>query len=149
MPIIPRRSFWEMEKWFDEEWPEIWRRPRIMLRMGDLAVPKMDIYETEKEVVTEVELPGVNPEDIEVEVRENVLVVQAKRKAEKEEKNKGYYRKEISSGFYRRAVPLPAEVIAEKADASYKEGMLKISIPKKEVKKVKPKKAKKIKVKKA
>jgi HSP20 family protein len=127
MPIIPWRPFWDMERWFDEDWPDIWERP---LRFPALRTPRMNISETEKEVVAEIELPGVDPKNIEVEVKDNILKVQAKKKEKKEEKRKGYYRREISAGFYKRAIPLPVEVKGEKADATYEDGMLKIIIPK-------------------
>jgi len=144
MALIPWRPFWELERWFEEEWPEISEWPRF--RFPEMRIPKMDISETEKDVIAEVELPGVDPKDIEVEVKDNVLMVQAKRKEKKEEKRKGYYRKEISAGFYKRAIPLPVEVKGEKAEATYEDGVLKIVIPKKEVTK-KEKKGVKVKVK--
>jgi len=144
MALIPWRPFWELERWFEEEWPEISEWPRF--RFPEMRIPKMDISETEKDVIAEVELPGVDPKDIEVEVKDNVLRVQAKRKEKKEEKRKGYYRKEISAGFYKRAIPLPVEVKGEKAEATYEDGVLKIVIPKKEVTK-KEKKGVKVKVK--
>jgi HSP20 family protein len=157
MPIIPWRPFWDLERWFEEhpffsphrfardfeeEWPEMWERPSFRLPM--LRAPRMDISETDKEVIAEVELPGVDLKDIEVQVKNNILKVEAKTKKKEEEKKKGYYRKEISAGFYKRAVPLPVEVIGEKAKADYEDGMLRISIPKKEKtkKKVKPIKVK-------
>jgi len=107
----------------------------------------MDIYEEGNNVVAKVELPGVDPKNIDAEVKDNVLKVEAKTEEKKEEKGKGYYRKEISAGYFKRAVPLPVEVIGEKADAKYEEGILKVVIPKKQVKKGK-KKGTKIKVKK-
>jgi len=137
MPIIPWRPFWDIERWFEEEWPEIWERPRFRVPM--LKAPRMDISETDKEVVAEVELPGVDPNNINVEVENNILKVEAKTKKKEEEKKKGYYRKEISAGFYKRVVPLPVEVIGEKAKADYEDGILKISIPKKEKTKAKTK----------
>jgi len=149
MAIIPRRPFWDLDKWFEEEWPDIWEWPRWGRRFARMRAPRMDISETEKEIVAEVELPGVDPKNIDVEVKDNVLMVEAKQKEQKEEKKKGYYRKEISSGFYKRAVPLPVEVIGEKADAEYKEGILKVIIPKVSPKKVEKKKGVKVKVKKA
>lgn len=132
MPIIPWRPFRDIERWFEEEgWPEEW--PRFKFPM--LRTPRVDIYETEKEVVAEVELPGVDPKNVEVEVRDNVLKIEAKKEEKKEEKGKGYYRKEISAGYYKRAVPLPVEVVGEKAEAAFEGGILKVRIPKKEVKK--------------
>lgn len=133
MPLIPYRPFWDLNRWFEEEWPERWF-PRIPA----LRTPKMDIYETDGNVVAEVELPGVDSKNIEVEVKDNVLKVEAKAEEKKEEKGKGYYRKELSKGYYKRAVPLPVEVVGEKAEASFEGGILKVVIPK-----VKPKKREK------
>ena len=128
MPIIPWKPFWDIDRWFEEMEPEMRNFPMV-------RTPRMNVYETEKEVVAEVELPGVESKDIDVEVKENILRIEAKTEKKKEEKEKGYYRKEISSGYFRRAIPLPVEVIGVKADASYKEGILKIVIPKAETKK--------------
>ena len=158
MPIIPWRPFRDIEDWFaalegeprlwrEEEWPEEWfGRPRWGRLLPMVRAPKMDIYETDDKVVAEVELPGVDPKNVDVEVKDNVLKIEAKKEEKKEEKGKGYYRKEISAGFYKRAVPLPVEVIGEKAEATYEEGILKVVIPKKEVKNAE-KKGIKIKVK--
>ena len=147
MPIIPWRPFGDIEKWFEEEWPEIWERPRWGRMLPMIRTPKIDIYETNGEVVAEVELPGVDPKNIEVEVKDNYLRVEAKAEEKKEEKKKGYYRKEISAGYYKRVVPLPTEVIGEKAEAEYAEGILKVVIPKKKPVKKEEKKPIKIKVK--
>ena len=148
MPIVPWRPFWDMEKWFeDEEWPEeFFNRPRWGRIWPATRTPRMDIYEEGNSVVANVELPGVDPKNIDVEVKDNVLKVEAKTEEKKEEKKKGYYRKEISAGYFKRAIPLPAEVIGEKADANYQEGILRVVIPKKQVKKAE-KKGIKIKVK--
>ena len=148
MPIIPWRPFGDIEKWFGEEWPEEWfERPRWGRMLPMIRTPKMDIYETNDKVVAEVELPGVEPKNIEVEVKDNYLRVEAKAEEKKEEKKKGYYRKEISAGYYKRVVPLPVEVIGEKAEASFEGGLLKVVIPKKKPVKKEEKKPIKIKVK--
>jgi HSP20 family protein len=134
MPIIPWRPFWEIEKWFEEFWPEEWpefRFPRI-------RTPRMDIYEKDDKVIAEVELPGVDPKDIEVEVKDNVLSVSAKGKEVKEEKGKGYYRREMGERYFKREVLLPTEVVEERAEAEYENGILKVTIPK-----AKPKEEKK------
>ncbi|MCD6550359.1 Hsp20/alpha crystallin family protein [bacterium] len=134
MSLIPyRHPFWEIEKWFEEEqWPAV-------------KTPKMDIYEKGDNVVAEVELPGVDPKNIEVEVKDNILKVEAQTETKKEEKKKGYYRKEISRGYFQRSVPLPVEVMDEKAEAEYSDGILTVTIPK--LKKSEKKETKKIKVK--
>lgn len=143
MPIIPWRPFEDLDRWFDGDWFE---RPRWGM-LPTLRAPKMDIYEEGDNVIAEVELPGVDPKNIEVEVKDNYLKVEAKGEEKKEEKKKGYYRKEMSKGYYKRVVPLPVEVVGEKADAKYKDGVLKIVIPKKKAVKKKEGKGVKIKVK--
>lgn len=147
MPIIPRRPFWDAEKWFDEEWPERCGHFFKMHRMPTLRAPRMDIYETNGKIVAEAELPGIDPKNIEIEVTDSVLKVEARKQEKKEEKGKGYFRKEISAGCYKRMVPLPAEVVSDKAKASYEEGILKIEIPKKKIEKTEKKKGVKIKIK--
>jgi len=140
MPIIPWRPFWDIERWFEEMEPEEWfGRPRWGRLLPMIRTPRMDIYEEGNNVIAEVELPGVDPKDIDVEVKDNILRVEAKSEEKKEEKGKGYYRKEISAGYYKRAVPLPVGVIGEKAEANFEGGILKVVIPKKEVKKAEKK----------
>ena len=141
MPLIPYHPFWDLDRWFgEEEWPE--RLLPGIPQVPIMRAPRMDIYEDNGDVVAEVELPGVDPKNIEVEVKDNVLKVEAKAEEKKEEKGKGYYRKEMSRGYYKRAVPLPVEVIGEKTDASYEGGILKVVIPKAKPKKKEEKKIK-------
>jgi HSP20 family protein len=131
MPLIPYRPWWDLDRFFEEDWwPEF---PRMSFPA--LRTPRMDIYEDDGNVVAEVELPGVDPKNIEVEVKDNVLSVEARGEEKKEEREKGYYRKELSARYYRRSVPLPVEVVGEKAEASYGEGILKVVIPKAKPKK--------------
>ncbi len=140
MPLIPWRPFWDIERFFEEEWPEILEWPKLRIPM--IRTPRMDIYETNGEVVAEVELPGVDPKNIDVEVKDNVLMVEAKAEEKKEVKEKGYYRKETGTRYFKRAVTLPTEVIGDKAKADYSDGVLKVIIPKTKPKKVKEKKIK-------
>lgn len=133
------RHLWDWDNLF-EDWPE-WSG--LTLR-----TPKMDIYETNGDVVAEVELPGVDPKNIDVRIEDGILRVEAKSEEKKEEKGKGYYRKELSRGYYKRAVPLPEEVVEDKARAEYEDGILKVSVPKKKVVKKQAKKGIKVKVKK-
>lgn len=140
MPIIPWRPFWDIEKFFEEFWPEEDFFP--VLRFPKIRTPRMDIYEKDNNIVAEVELPGVDPKDINVEVKDGYLKVEAKSKKEKEEKKEGFYKREIGESYFKRIVPLPAEVLEEKAEAEYENGILKITIPK-----ISPKKEKKIKIK--
>ena len=107
--------------------------------------PLANIYETDSTVVAEFELPGVAKEDIELLVSENQIEVRTRKHKEERELKKGYYRYEAAAAQYYRLVTLPAKVVPEKAEASYKEGVLRVEIPKIELKK--EEKAKKISVK--
>lgn len=94
--------------------------------------PISDIYETDKEIIAEIEMPGVDKKNIQVHVDQNGIDVKAETKTElkHEDKKKGMYRFERNySGFYRH-FSLPSNVDTEKANAEYKEGILKIVVPK-------------------
>jgi HSP20 family protein len=140
MSLIPWRPFWGMDKWFEEE-PRLWEDFEDSF---PVIQPRMDIYKTDKNVVAEIELPGVNPEEINAQVEDSVLKIEADQKEEQKEDKKDYYRKEIRSTYYRRIIPLPVQVVDEKAEASYEDGMLKIVVPRK---KGKEKKVKNLKIK--
>lgn len=101
-------------------------------RIPQAFVPSMDIYQTDKEVVAEVSLPGIDPNNVNVVVENNVLTIEGKSEQKTEVDEKNYYRKEVRCGSFHRSVALPAAVDANKAKAEYEEGMLKIHIPKDE-----------------
>ena len=128
MPIIPWRPFWELERWFEEGFPEFFEEE--FFKFPRVRTPRMDIYEKDNKIVAEIEIPGVKPENINVEVTDNLLKIEAKSKEEKEEKEKGYYKKEIGAKYFKRVVALPAEVKGEEAQAEYEDGILRIEIPK-------------------
>lgn len=97
---------------------------------GQGFAPALDVYETKKDVVVEAPLAGVNPEDVEIAIENDILTIKGESKRESEVDDKNYYRKEVRSGSFFRSVPLPAHVIADKAEAESEAGMLKITIPK-------------------
>jgi len=101
-------------------------------RIPQAFVPSMDIYQTDKEVVAEVSLPGIDPNNVNVVVENNVLTIEGKSEQKTEVDEKNYYRKEVRCGSFHRSVALPTAVDASKAKAEYEEGMLKIRIPKDE-----------------
>lgn len=129
MAIIPFRGDWDIDKWFGDDDLANWPSFRLM-KMPN--APKMDIYEKDDKVFAEAELPGFKSEQISAQIKDNILTIEAKSEEEKEEENKkkGYWRKETSRGYMSRSVMLPAEVMADQAEAEFKDGMLKISVPK-------------------
>lgn len=142
MPIIPWRPFRDIERFFEDE---DWFLPAIP-RM-EISWPKMDVYETDKEVVAELDLPGIDPNKIDILVKNQILRVRGMTEEKKEEKQKGYWRKEIKRGSFERAIRLPTAVKEDKVEAVYEKGLLKITMPKTETKP--PEKKIKIKVREA
>jgi len=94
--------------------------------------PAVDIFETEGEIVVKAELPGMERNDIGVNLEKNVLTVKGERRFTKETKDDNYHRIERSYGTFSRAFSIPTTVDEEKIRADYKDGVLKIVLPKKE-----------------
>lgn len=95
-------------------------------------IPSIDVYDFEDSVLVKTDMPGMKKEDIKVNVQGEHLYIQAERKEEKKLEEKGAIRQEIAHGTYSRAVNLPAGVDVSKIDAKYENGVLELSIPKKE-----------------
>jgi HSP20 family protein len=94
--------------------------------------PAVDIFETEGEIVVKAEVPGMDRKDITLNLERNVLTLKGERRFEKETKDENYHRIERSYGGFSRTFQIPATVDEEKIHAEYKEGVLKIVLPKKE-----------------
>jgi HSP20 family protein len=99
--------------------------------------PSVDIYETETEIVVKAELPGIERKDISLNLEKNVLTVKGERRFEKETNEENYHRIERNYGAFSRSFSIPATVDEEKIRAEYRDGVLRIALPKKE--QVKPK----------
>ena len=92
--------------------------------------PQVDIVDSEKEIKVSVELPGLDEKDIDVSLSRDVLTISGEKRQEKEDKGKNYYRMERSYGSFKRAIPIPCEVKTEDIDATFKNGVLSIVLPK-------------------
>lgn len=92
--------------------------------------PRVDIVEDDAEILVKAELPEMKKDDVKVTVDQGVLTISGERKIEKEEKNKRYHRVESEYGSFLRSFTLPAAVIADKVTAEFKDGMLKVHLPK-------------------
>jgi HSP20 family protein len=95
-------------------------------------VPPVDIYETDQDLVLKAELPGVNPEDVEIRVEDNTLYLKGERKFEKEVKEESLHHVERSYGTFTRSFVLPSSVDADKVKAEYQDGLLILTMPKRE-----------------
>ena len=94
--------------------------------------PKLDIAELKDKFEIKAELPGMDEKDINLSIEDGVLTISGEKKAEAEQKDKGYYLKECSYGSFSRAVRLPDNIVDEKIQANFKKGVLVIDMPKKE-----------------
>jgi HSP20 family protein len=92
--------------------------------------PRVDIEETEKELVVKADLPGVDPKDVDIQVVDNVLTLRGGKEEKKEEKRKNYHRMERFSGQFYRAIGLPAGADADKVTATTANGTVTVTIPK-------------------
>jgi len=121
----------------------------------DVVVPAFDISENENEYVISGEIPGIDPKDLEVTLTDGMLSIKGEKKQESEDKQEDYHRIERHYGSFQRSFRVPENINRDKLNANYKDGILKLTLPKAEqsdVKKieVKEKKAsKKVKAKKA
>jgi HSP20 family protein len=92
--------------------------------------PKVDVSETKDAVVVKAEIPGVEQKDINVSLQDQVLTITGEKHQEKEEKSEKYHRVERSWGAFTRALRMPVAVSADKVTASFKDGMLTVTLPK-------------------
>ena len=99
--------------------------------------PRIDVNETDKEIIIDAEVPGIDKKDIKVEVKDNILSISGERKQEKKSENAECFRVERHYGKFERTFGLPETVLADKVSAHYKDGVLKLTLPKTE--KAKPK----------
>ncbi len=97
---------------------------------GYKAWPAIDVAEDENSIIVRAEVPGCNAEDIEISVYGNNLTISGEKKFKEEKKEKGYYHVESSYGTFRREITLPTDVDSGKIDATCKDGVLSITLPK-------------------
>ncbi len=95
-----------------------------------------ELSETDEAIRVKAELPGMDEKDITVEVEENMLVIRGERREEKETEKRSYHVSEMRYGGYHRTIPLPARVDREKAQASFRRGVLTLTLPKTEEAKI-------------
>lgn len=98
--------------------------------LGYQAWPALDVAEQDDALVVRAEVPGCKPDDIDISVHGNMLTISGEKKETTEHKDKGYYHTESVYGSFRREVNLPADVDPAKVEATCKDGVLSITLPK-------------------
>ena len=97
---------------------------------GDDFMPRVDISENDKAIKVTAELPGMDEKDIDITLTHDSLTIKGEKKEETEEKEKDFYRMERRYGSFHRVIPLSTEVDETKAEADFKKGVLRITLPK-------------------
>jgi HSP20 family protein len=111
---------------FDRLWPE-WRRDA-----GEEINPSVDFSEKDGKYYLTAEIPGIKKEDIAITFENGYVTVSGKKEDNREEKRSDYYLKETRYGSFSRTFQLPGKIVAEKADATYKDGILTVVMPREE-----------------
>jgi HSP20 family protein len=128
-----RREAWPLR--FGREFENLWRDFFAPMSKAEGTLPpwapRVDLSETEKEVMVKADLPGVAPEEVEVTFADGVLKLRGEKKEEKEEEGKGWHKVERFSGEFYRELPLPASIDPDKIVATAEKGVLTITAPKK------------------
>ena len=99
--------------------------------------PKVDVAETESDITVKAEIPGIDPKDVDISITGDILTLKGEKKEEKENTGKCYHRVESSYGSFKRVINLPVSVDVDKVKAEGKNGLLEITLPKKEESKAK------------
>lgn len=128
LPIVPDIDIFD--RFFDFDLPTLFGEE-------DMVVPHFDISETEKEYVISGEIPGIDVKDLNVTLTDGIITIKGEKKKESEEKEENYHRIERHYGSFERSFRVPDKVKTDKLDANYKDGVLKLTLPKAEISEVK------------
>jgi HSP20 family protein len=135
MTLTPWRGLWEsrfpsLRDEMDKLFEDFFGQTGFLSTTEGAWVPPVDIHETKKDVVVIMDIPGIDPKDVAISVLEDRLTIKGERKKEEEAKDTDCFRSERVCGSFQRILQLPSEVIGDKAKASYKDGVLRVIIPK-------------------
>lgn len=114
-----------------DAWPfaSRWAISPFEWRIGAFT-PRIDVRDEDNQIKIDAELPGMSEKDVDISLSGDAIVIKGEKKQETEEKEKNYYRMERSYGSFERAIPLPADIDRNKVEASFKNGVLSITMPK-------------------
>ena len=132
----PVREMMTLREAMDRLFDDAFTRP-LNIRDNGFSSPAIDMFQTDDEVVVKAALPGFKADDVQINVTGEVLTIRGEMKHEDEKKDKAWHIREHRWGSFERSVALPTDVVADKAQADFSNGILTITLPKAE--EVKPK----------
>ena len=118
-----------MDRLFDDSFV---RPSRLTTAFGEGADLPVDMYQTDDSVVVKASVPGIKPEEVEVTITGDTLTIKGETRTEEEVKKDNYFRQEISYGAFHRSILLPSSLQTDKAEATFENGILTLTIPKAE-----------------
>lgn len=137
--LLPRWG--EMDRWFDRMFEDFWRRPfpsawrpeRWWPTAGiSMRMPAVDMFEEKDDIILKAELPGMEKNDLEVQISGSTVTLKGEKKKREEVKEENYYYSERSHGSFVRNIELPCEVKSDQVKAAFKDGVLEVRLPKTE-----------------
>lgn len=137
-PVHALTPFEEMDRLFEGFFPRGWLRPFRWERplWSELAapvegkMPRVDVVDRDEDILVRAEVPGVDKKDLDISLSDGSVTISGKTSHEEKEEKGNYYRREVSCGTFSRTLPLPADVDPDKAKASFKDGLLELTVPK-------------------
>ena len=133
MRVSPFRELEKMSRDVDRLWDSFFEETPVRReRLWSDPYPSLDLSETPDEFVVKAEIPGIDSKGIDISISDGAVTIRGEKKQEKEEKKENYHFVERSYGSFTRRIQLPGQVQGEKVKASYKDGVLKVILPKSE-----------------
>lgn len=138
-PVATSSPFEEMDRLFERVFPRGWMRPfrdweshgwPDLFAPAGMEFPRVDIIDRDDQILVRAEIPGLEKEDLDVSVSDDRVTIKAVRTRQEKEAQGDFYRREISHGGFSRSLMLPAEVDGTRATASFKRGVLELTLPK-------------------
>ena len=123
-PFAPFFDQADMDKFFEDN------QAPLAMRGAQSLVPPIDMYETDEAVVVETPMPGIDPKRLDISIENGILSIKGTSERKTEVDDKNYYRKEVRYGSVFRQIALPNRVEADKTEAVYEQGVLKLTMPK-------------------
>ena len=127
----PFEEIRRLHEYIDRMFEDMMRVPVAPPAEMTFRAPPVDVVDEGDKIRVVAEIPGVNKDDLDVRVFEDSVVIRAERKHEKKQNDRGYFLRERSYSSYYRTIALPAPVVPEKAEATYRNGVLELILPKK------------------
>ncbi len=127
--VEPYRSlFHDMDRFLEDVWRGFGVAPEIL--GGEGFAPRVDIHETDKAIRVTAELPGLEEKDFDVRVDGDLLTIQGEKRLSEEDEREGYLTVERTHGKFQRMIRIPGEYVADDVKATYKQGILTVTLPK-------------------